>query len=83
MIYIRGSVLGNAGDAVFLRDTKKELTKNHKYLNFPTFIPLPGVEYADQMIMRAPLEDPFEQYLNDNTVPEDKDGGGGGDDWEI
>eukprot|EP00330_Aristerostoma_sp_ATCC50986_P004069 CAMPEP_0114581922 /NCGR_PEP_ID=MMETSP0125-20121206/5975_1 /TAXON_ID=485358 ORGANISM="Aristerostoma sp., Strain ATCC 50986" /NCGR_SAMPLE_ID=MMETSP0125 /ASSEMBLY_ACC=CAM_ASM_000245 /LENGTH=251 /DNA_ID=CAMNT_0001774503 /DNA_START=542 /DNA_END=1297 /DNA_ORIENTATION=+ len=54
LIYIRGGVLGNIGDPIFLRDSTKWIYKNHAYLNYPTFVPLPGVKYANEAIARAP-----------------------------
>lgn len=76
MVYLLGSVPGKAGSAIFLRDAHLNFRKNHEFLNYPTFIPVPGVKYASQITMASAENDPYEEYLHDNAIPEDKEEAG-------
>ena len=70
LIFIKGAVPGKPGTVLYLKDAVKKVEKNEPYLNYPTFIPQPGVKYAEQMIMKAPTQDPWEVWLHDNDVVE-------------
>jgi len=70
LLYIKGAVQGTPGTVLYLRDSVKKVNKNEEFLNYPTFVPQPGVKYAQQMIMKAPTQDPWEVWLHDNDVVE-------------
>lgn len=44
------------------------MAENEKYMNFPTFIPENDIEYAEELILTPPEDDPEEIYLHDNDV---------------
>ena len=72
LIYILGAVPGKSGNFVRIRDCFKKADLNEEFLNFPTFMPEKGKEYATEMMMEAPEEDPEEIYEHDNVhVKED------------
>ncbi len=68
LIYVKGSVPGKPGTYSYLKDSIKKKYVNLEYLNFPTFIPIPGEEYAQEIMMKPRASDPFEEYLHDNAV---------------
>jgi len=68
LIYILGQTPGKPGTVVRIKDAVKFGLKNENYLNYPTFVPLPGVKYAEELIMEAPEQDPEETYVHDNDL---------------
>lgn len=55
-----------------IKDSFKKQEKNEEFLNFPTFVPEQGKEYATEMSLEPPEEDPEEIYEHDNVhVKED------------
>lgn len=54
LIYVLGAVPGRAGGIVRVRDAAKMKWENDQFLNYPTFIPLPGKKYAREIIMNPP-----------------------------
>lgn len=47
LVYIKGGVPGNNGTVVEIKDSIKNWKENRPYLNYPTFIPEEGKQYAD------------------------------------
>ena len=57
-----------AGAVIRIRDAVKKKVENEKFLNYPTFVPKEGVEYAEELVLTAREDDPEEIYLHDNDV---------------
>lgn len=68
LIYVLGAVPGKPGTPIYIRDSLYKKVKNVDFLNCPTFIPKEGEEYADQILIKPPEQDPNEQYLHDNDI---------------
>ena len=68
LIFIKGSIPGKRGTVVKVSDAIKAFSKNEEFLNYPTFIPEEGKQYADELIMDPPEDDPMEDFLHDNDV---------------
>eukprot|EP00825_Cyclidium_porcatum_P017304 TRINITY_DN20049_c0_g1_i1.p1 TRINITY_DN20049_c0_g1~~TRINITY_DN20049_c0_g1_i1.p1 ORF type:complete len:471 (+),score=72.19 TRINITY_DN20049_c0_g1_i1:222-1634(+) len=66
LIYVKGSIPGKASKTCQIRDATFKWYENKNYLNFPTFVPEPGKEYAKQVTMLPPMKDPQENYYHDN-----------------
>jgi large subunit ribosomal protein L3 len=75
LLFIRGSVPGKAGTIVKVRDTLlfDKAEKNMDFVHFPTFVELPGREYAKQMTMYCGERDPDEIEIHDNAYILDDD----------
>ncbi|CAD8091713.1 unnamed protein product [Paramecium sonneborni] len=69
LIYVKGSVPGKPGSIVFLKDSWKVQKKNKDLLNFPTLAVENGKEYAKEIVMEAPLEDPEMEETHENDFP--------------
>lgn len=68
LIYVKGGVPGRVGQVLRIKDATKKHFNNEEYLNFPTFLEEDGKIYADEIIMKAPAEDPEEKNFHDNDV---------------
>ncbi|KRX05030.1 Translation protein, beta-barrel domain [Pseudocohnilembus persalinus] len=68
LIYVKGPVSGKPGTVVEIKDAVKQKIKNLQYLNYPTFIPEQGKQYAAQVEMIPSLLDPVEENIHDNDV---------------
>lgn len=55
---MKGSVPGKPGSIVYLRDSWKANKKNKDLLNYPTLALEADKEYANEIILEAPIEDP-------------------------
>jgi large subunit ribosomal protein L3 len=77
LIYVKGNVPGAKGSLVMISDAFKDEKKNRGYLNYPTFVYDPEMEYASMIDAEATKEDPNEVWLHENAVvKDDKDEGG-------
>eukprot|EP01016_Furgasonia_blochmanni_P016782 TRINITY_DN1979_c0_g1_i1.p2 TRINITY_DN1979_c0_g1~~TRINITY_DN1979_c0_g1_i1.p2 ORF type:complete len:523 (+),score=131.34 TRINITY_DN1979_c0_g1_i1:118-1686(+) len=74
LIYVKGSVPGRAGTVVEIRDAHKMREKNLEFLNFPTFVKEDGKQYAIEIVVPPPEQDPEEVYIHDNDVVADDAG---------
>eukprot|EP01017_Pseudomicrothorax_dubius_P012287 TRINITY_DN1494_c0_g1_i5.p1 TRINITY_DN1494_c0_g1~~TRINITY_DN1494_c0_g1_i5.p1 ORF type:complete len:435 (+),score=120.40 TRINITY_DN1494_c0_g1_i5:1335-2639(+) len=72
LIYIKGSVPGRTGSVIKIMDAERKKEQNAEFLNYPTFVPDPSKQYAVEMIMDAPEEDPEEVYIHDNAIIPDE-----------
>lgn len=67
-----GAVPGKNGNWVRIRDALHKPDVNEEFLNHPTFIPQKNKEFATEVIMEPPEEDPQEIYDHENIhVKED------------
>lgn len=71
LLYLLGSVPGKAGELIEIQDSRFAVKKNMPLLNFPTFIAVPGKQYANIVQMDAPIQDPSEEWLHENALPKE------------
>ena len=68
LIYVKGAIPGTVGSCVYIKDAIKKRTKQYKKLQYPTFLPVEGVEYPDVDTIRASKLDPSDIYKHENNM---------------
>lgn len=70
LIYIKGAVPGNISGVVRVQDAFKDKKKQYRKLDFPTWVPEPGVSYPEIEEYSGQKDDTFEtMFLHDNAFP--------------